>query len=293
MLFYILYKLGFLVANILPLKTAYWLAERISDIQYNLARKDRDAVLQNLSILLKKDMDECRLLARKVFRNFGLYLVDFFRIGRLNKEIIKKKVELVGIENLEEVLQKGKGIIALTGHIGNWEMGGVVVAIMGYNISAVALNHKYKDINNFFIRQRERRGLKVIQMKSMMRACITALLEKRILALLGDRDFTRSGIILDFFGIPTSIPKGPAILSLKTGSPIVPSFFVRVDRYNYRLIFDKPIEVQNKPGVEESEIIKEATKSLVVVMENYIKEYVEQWLLFRRFWELPVDAVVI
>jgi len=269
------------------------LAERFSDIRFFIAKKDREAVAENLRAVLKKEKSLSRTLARKVFRNFGLYLVDFFRIHRLDKEYVKRKVRIEGLENVEKVLKEDRGVVLLTGHIGNWEMGGVVVAIMGYDISAVALNHRHQNINQFFIRQREKKGLKVITMNAVMKRCVSALLKKGMLALLGDRDFTNSGIMLDFFGIPTSIPRGPAFLSLRTNCPVVPVFFIREGRYNYTFIFDKPIEVERISGVEENEIVRQATLKFTQILEKYIKKYPEQWLVFRKFWETPVDAFVL
>ncbi len=293
MLFYILYKIGYIMSNVLPLRVAYWLAERFSDIHFSVVKKDREAVAQNLSVVLKKDMKECRILARKVFRNFGLYLVDFFRMGRLNEKILKRRVRVEGIENLDAALKKKKGVIALTCHMGNWEMGGVVTAMLGYDISAVVLTHRHRNINEFFIRQRERKGMKVIAMSSIMKRCISTLMRNGMLALAADRDFTDSGVTLDFFGVPTSIPKGPAMLSLKTGSSIVSAFFIRDKRFNYRLIFGKPIEVTKTPGIKDDEIVKKASQGFIPIMEKYIRQYPEQWLVFRKFWEAPVDAFVL
>jgi len=169
----------------------------------------------------------------------------------------------------------------------------VVTAIKGYDISAVVLNHKYKKINEFFIRQREKKGMKAIPINAIMKRCISALSKNGTLALLGDRDFTNSGIVLDFFGVPTSIPKGPAMFSVKLGSPIVPTFFIRDNRFNYKLIFDKPIEMNGSTGLEKDEAIKGMTQKIIPIMEKYIREYPYQWLMFRRFWETPTDAFVI
>jgi KDO2-lipid IV(A) lauroyltransferase len=293
MIFYILYRIGYLLANILPLKLAYSLAKRVSYLQYILSKKDRNAVVQNLGIITKKDVKECQKLARKVFRNFGLYLVDFFRMSSLSKEDIKKRVKVEGIENIDGVLKQNKGGIILTCHIGNWEMGGVVMAMLGYDISAVVLNHKHKNINNFFIKQREEKGLKVIPIDHIMKRCVSALRRKGLLALAGDRDFTNNGIVMDFFGMPTSIPKGPAMFSLKTDSPIIPGFFIRRDSFNYSLIFDKPMYLKETPWMDKDEIMKEANKKFVASMEKYIRAYPDQWLIFRKFWETPVDALVL
>ena len=281
------------MANVLPLKLAYSLSKRISDLQYVFVAKDREAVALNLSIITKKDIKECRKIARKVFRNFGLYLVDFFRMPNMSDADIKKRVKVEGIENIESVLKQGRGGIILTCHIGNWEMGGVVMAMLGYDMSAVALTHKHKDINTLFIKQREKKGLKVIPITHIMKPCISALRRKGLLALAGDRDFTNNGVVMDFFGMPTSIPKGPAMFSLKTGSPIIPGFFIRRDSFNYSLIFDQPIYLKETPGMDKDEIIKEANKQFVAIMEKYIRQYPDQWLIFRKFWETPVDALAV
>lgn len=293
MLFYILYKLGYILSNILPLRAAYRLAETVAYIRYALAKKDREAVEKNLTIVLGKDISECRILARRVFRNFGLYLVDFFRMKSLTVERINREVEIKGVENLDGILKQNRGAILISCHLGNWEMGGVVVAMLGYRISAVALTHKYKRINDFFINQREEKGFKVISIGAVMKRCLTTLLNGELLALVGDRDFTNSGIVLDFFGVPTSLPKGPAILSLKTNSPILPVFFVRKDRFSYEFMFDKPIEPAKYRDNDKEEAIKKIAQETVAVMERYIRQYPEQWLVFRKFWETPIDAFVL
>ena len=293
MFFWILYRLGYILANALPLKVVYWIAERFADIHFFALKKDRDAVAQNLSIVLNKEIKDCYGMARTVSRNFGLYLADFFRMLRFDKEIIKKKMRIEGLKNIEHIFRQNRGSIALTCHIGNWELGGVAMAILGYKMSAVVLNLKHRNINEFFIGQRAKQGVDVITVDSVMKRCISALRRGSMLALVGDRDFTNTGITLDFFGVPTSIPKGPAALSLKTDSPIIPVVCVRENRYNYKLIFEKPIEIKRTAGVSEEELIARATKDLVPVMEKFVRTYPEQWLLFRRFWESPADAVVI
>jgi len=285
--------MGYFFANALSLKLAYSLAKRISDIQYIFSKKDRDSVAQNLSIITKKDIDECQKLARQVFRNFGLYLVDFFRMSNLSVEDIKKRVKVEGIENIDGVLKQNKGGIILTCHIGNWEMGGVVMAMLGYDISALVLNHKHKNINDFFIKQREEKGLKVIPIDHSMKRCVSALRKKGLLAIAGDRDFTNNGVVMDFFGMPASIPKGPAMFALKTNSPIIPGMLVRQGTFNYKLIFDTPIELKEIPGMDKDEIIKEADKKIVSIMEKNIRAYPDQWLIFRKFWETPVDMFVL
>jgi lauroyl/myristoyl acyltransferase len=80
---------------------------------------------------------------------------------------------------------------------------------------------------------------------------------------------------------------------LKTNSPIIPGMLVRQDTFNYKLIFDTPIEVKEIPGMNKDDIIKEADKKIVAFMEKNIRAYPDQWLIFRKFWETPVDVFVL
>ncbi len=291
MIFYLLYRLGHILACLLPIGFSYRIAEFLSYLQYLFAKKDRFAVTENLRLIYDGDIEKARKDSYEVFRSFGLYLVDFFRFSRLSREFIKRNVEIKGIENLNSALKENRGVIALTGHIGNWEMGGVVMAMLGYRISAVALVHSYKRINDFFVRQREDKGLMVIPIGIATKRCISVLKKGGILALLGDRDFSDSGIPINFFGKETFIPKGPALFSLKLKSPIVPGFFIRKSRYRYELIFERPFHPIENDNPQDA--LVNLTKRALDVLERYIRLYPTQWLMFRHFWETPKDVFIL
>jgi len=277
------YKLGKFLAERLPIKLSYFLAVIISDIHYLFAHQDRREVTENLkAIFPEKSKKEIAKIRLKVFRNFAKYLVDFFRFSKLNEEYIKRKVKIENIEYLNEILSLKKGIIALTAHLGNWELGGVLAAMLGYPIWAVALPHQDKKVDDFFNLQREKKGLKVIPIEEAVSKCLLLLKERKIVALLGDRDFTNNGIILDFFNKPTLFPIGPAVLSLRTDSPIVVGFMIR--RYDdyFTLRFEKPIYPAYKNNLKKS--IEDIIIQYKSILKDYILKYPEQWYMFRRFW---------
>jgi KDO2-lipid IV(A) lauroyltransferase len=277
------YKLGKFLAERLPIKLSYFLAVIISDIHYLFAHQDRREVTENLKVIFpEKSKKEIAKIRLKVFRNFAKYLVDFFRFSKLNEEYIKRKVKIENIEYLNEILSLKKGIIALTAHLGNWELGGVLAAMLGYPIWAVALPHQDKKVDDFFNLQREKKGLKVIPIEEAVSKCLLLLKERKIVALLGDRDFTNNGIILDFFNKPTLFPIGPAVLSLRTDSPIVVGFMIR--RYDdyFTLRFEKPIYPAYKNNLKKS--IEDIIIQYKSILKDYILKYPEQWYMFRRFW---------
>ncbi len=215
-------------------------------------------------------------------RNFAKYLVDFFRFSKIDEVYIKKTVKLENVHYVNQAAALKNGVILLTAHIGNWELGGVVISMLGYPFWIVALPHKDKKVNDFFDAQRQSKSIKVIPLGKAARQCLHALQQGEFLGLAGDRDFTEKSIVVDFFGKPTFFPEGPAALSLKTGAPIVPGFMTRNPDDTLTLRFEEAI---NAPAVGDKDAnIRNTILAYKVIIENYIRKYPDQWYMFRRFW---------
>ncbi|MBI4336100.1 MAG: lysophospholipid acyltransferase family protein [Candidatus Omnitrophica bacterium] len=283
MLIYLLYRTTQYLALHLPLKWGYGAAEFFAGLKYLLSPRDRRNVRFNLGLVTGLNGQELEKLVRGVFRNFGKYLVDFFRFSKLDEDFIATHIKFEGREQLDSVFKKGKGVILLTAHLGNWELGGAVIGLLKYPVSAVALKHKSKLINSLFDSQRTMTGLEVIPLGGAWRQCCERLKGGRMLGLLGDRDFTTNGATVEFFGKKAALPKGPASLSLATGAPVVPTFIVREKDDTFGFIFDKPIEPVSTGNKENDE--RAVMDSCARAMERYIKKYPDQWYIFRKFCE--------
>ncbi len=286
---YILYRIGQFLALHIPLKLAYATAVFISDVNYLFAAADRKAVRENLKVIFPdKKEPEIRAIRRRMFRNFAKYLVDFFRFSKIGAEYIKNNIKVENIHYFDEALKKGKGVIVLTAHLGNWELGGVAIALLGYPFWVVALSHKSKKVNEFFISQRQSKGIQVIPLGNAARQCLTLLKSNKMVALVGDRDFTEKGIIVDFFGKKTFMPLGPAVLSMKTHALIVSGFMFRNPDDSFTLTINTPLEFNmdlgQSPRQNSKGDILKIINSYKVIMENYIRKYPDQWYMFRRFW---------
>ena len=287
---FILYRIAQFIALSLPLKIGYGLAVLCSDIHYTFADKDRRFVRENLkAIFPEKSRREIRRIRIRMARNFAKYLVDFFRFSKIDAEYVKKNIKIENAHFVTQALSKGKGVIILSAHLGNWELGAVVVGLLGYPFWAVVLPHKHKYVDRFFNAQRESKGVKVIPLGKAARMCMTVLKKNELLALVGDRDFTESGIVVDFFGKPSIFPKGPAALALNTGAVILPGFMVRNADDSFTLWMDKPIECNSPVGAERKlrfsdHDLMEVIKQYKGVIESYIRKYPDQWYMFRKFW---------
>lgn len=284
MLKYFLYQLIHLVAFWVPIKVAYWLGERIADIHYLLGRETRRIVGDNLGQALGEEIDRREIdhKVQKVFRNFTKYVVDFSRFRWISKKNLEKFITVEGIENVEEAFSSGKGVIGLTAHLGNWELGGATLALLGYPVNAVALPHAEAPVNRLFVRQRTRKGVKVISFGSAARRCYQALRQGEMVALLGDWDISSQGIQVPFFEKLTTLPKGPATFAIKTGCYILPGFTIRQEDNRFKLFFEKPFVAENT-GDKESDL-KTVSQRVAKVLEKYIRRYSDQWFMFHRMW---------
>lgn len=280
---YFLYRVGQFIALSLPTRIAYKLAVFISDLHYLFALEDRQIVMDNLKIIFPQKKDrERRQIRLAMFRNFAKYLVDFFCFTKINPEYIKKKIKIENIHYLNQALAKGKGVIAVTAHLGNWELGGALLGELGYPFWAVALPHQSKKVDNFFNRQRESKGVQVIPLGRAARQCLEILRENKILGLVGDRDFLAKGIALDFFGKLTFLPTGPAAFALKTKATIIPGFMLRCKDDSFLFRLEEPIEFT--PLGNKDKDLSELINRYKIILEDYIRKFPDQWYMFRRFW---------
>ena len=280
---YLLYRIGEGLALCLPSRILYGLAWIISTLQYLFSRQDRTSVRENLKAIFP-DIDR-RLLekyTKGVFLNFGLYLANFLRFKKIDLNYLKEHLIIEGLAEVDKALAQKKGLIILSGHIGNWELGGIALGLLGYPINAITLTHKDPRVNQFFNRQREKKGFKAIPLGKAVRGCLEAFSRNEIVCILGDRDFTQGGLVVDFFGRPSLIPKGPAVFFLKNKVPIVMALSLQEDSDKFRLSFSPAIQFQSSGNYEEDLIL--FTKDYLKRIESSIRRLPWQWAMFRRFW---------
>jgi len=275
-----MYNIAQFFVNHFSMRFSYRFAIFLSDLHYIFSFRDRRAVKNNLKTILKSE-ENITVQTREVFRNFGRYLNEFFRIEKnVNKNFVEKNVKLKDIKYVDQTLEKGKGCILVTAHLGNWELGSVVLSLLGYPVYIIALPHKERPVNDLFNHQREVKGVTVVPPNYSVRRCIEALINNKVICIAGDRDFSANGEVLNFLGRKTLIPKGAALFSERTGAPIVPAFLIREEEGTFTLMFEEPIypeEVIKQKGSEKENVL--------AIMKRYtiaIEDKIYQWLIHRR-----------
>lgn len=283
---YCLYRFAQFLVNRLPLEASYALAIFLSDLHYFFSFRDRRQVRANLKKILPPGED-LRRATREVFRNFGKYLTEFLRMGKMvEKDFLARKIKIQNADRVRALLQEGKGVIIVTAHIGNWEMGAVLLTVLGFPLMAVALPHKERPVNELFNNQRKLRGMEVIPTSGAIKKCLEGLKNNKMIAIVGDRDFSSKGggEVMDFLGHKALIPKGAGIFARKTGAPIVPTFLIREEDGTFTLHIEEPIFAPApEADVSEHEAILGIMRQYLSVLEKQIRRHPTQWLMFRDF----------
>ena len=286
-------KLAEFLSQTFPRKVAYGIARRLADLYVLFDRRGRESVMSNLQRVhahsgVTLSRRALRVLARENFLNFAKYLVDFFKFLRPQPERLNRLIDFGNVrETLDALHAHGKGVIVLSAHLGNWELGASALASHGYKFNVVVLWHPNAKLNDLYQRQRMARQLKPIAMGRAARESIAALRRNEIVALVGDRDFTGSRDTIEFFGQPARLPFGPAKLALGTGAPILPIFLVRRPDDAFKFVMDEPIWAD-----KTRDSVDQVMHHVATSLERVISQHSEQWFLFHDLWNVEEDRVL-
>jgi len=277
------YSAAAFLSTALSRRMAYRVGCRTADRYYRRDERGRKAVEANLKTIMgfkgqTLDDEELDRQVRETFRQFGKYLVDFFRYTGLSRRRASGLIDIEAAHHLSDAAALGKGVILVTAHLGSWEIGGAIVAGMGYPLNAVVLPEDNKRTNAMFQRYRERRGLKVIPLGRAARALLHALRRGEAVVLMADRDYSAHSDLAEFFGRQVRLPTGPARLCVKTGAPVVPSFLLRREDDRFLLRFHPPIEPDGPSSIGSVRM------RICGILQNEISANPNQWFMFDDFW---------
>ena len=221
-------------------------------------------------------------VARRAFQNYGRTLKDFLLMGSLTPDELIDRVSVDGREHLDAALERGRGVIMATPHMGSWDAAGSYAAALGYRISAVAERFP-GSLNDAVIRTRRRFGLEVIMLgRSAVHAINEALDANSILALVCDLE-QGPGVQVRFFGRRAIVPVGPASFALKTGAALMPACQYAVGSSRHHIHLEAPLEIE--PGATRESLMQR----IVDRFQVFIRERPEQWFAFRPMFK-PVEG---
>ena len=237
---------------------AHDIADQIANAFLTLRPKYLDAILGNTAQVLGRSAGhpEVDRVSREMVRQHARAWVDFFYYGqRPVEEALTQFASIEGLERLDVAVAQGRGVILLTAHAGNFELGGVVgVPVDGVGFSTLPL--------------------------------VKLLREGAMVGMQGDQDFSLNGVPMPFFGREVPFPRGPWELSAMTGAPIVTTFFYTDEERRFHASFGEPITILGGRG-ERMAAIEAGMRTYVADLEALLRRHPSQWYCFYPFWDDP------
>ncbi len=269
-------------SHLLPHSAALSLGGSLGRMVFSLNKDKSSKAIIRCSKFLGCSIEVAREVVAKSYINLGRSVVEFLNLAKISKKI-DEIVSVHNIENLNDALACGRGVILLTAHLGNWELAAAYLGIKDYPMRAIGAEQRDARITKLISDIRASCGVETIGKGFDLRGAIRCLQEGNILGVLLDQDAKDKGIIAPFLGQPASTPYGPVKLAMKMRSPIVPLFIVRrKDNIHHDLYFLPSLEERVKDFYDRP--IEENVRLCNDILSEWISRHPEQWLWLYPRW---------
>jgi Kdo2-lipid IVA lauroyltransferase/acyltransferase len=285
MVYYLFRAMG-MICPLLPTRFGYWLFARLGDVGFLLTARPTTTYIMNLRHVLGVQATERQLktVARRGYQNLFKNYFDLFRAHRLTKaKLDAQLVEVKGLEYVQGAIKRGKGVVGGSGHFGAWDMVLHLIVLFADTRVVTPQEHlKPEKLFRYIQELRKGQGMNAVPIESAPREIIKALRAGGAVGLAFDRDITKSGQIIDFFGAPARLPDGAVQLEFKYDCAVIVGFALREADNRVRVVIEPPLKFE-RTGNHERDLCN-GVRKIAQVMERYIRQYPEQWLMFQKVW---------
>jgi len=253
--------------------------EKFAVLAFKLDRKHRERAISNLMLAYPDlTLEAAHSLALETFRHFGRITGDFLRSPARSDEEVLASVEGADLTPYKQAASKGKGVLGITGHMGNFERLAHWYQANGYDMKVVARDANDAGLQEQVAGIRGGRGMIVLSRGNSARTILQSLRENGTIGLLPDQNTDEC--FVPFFGKQCGTTLGPAVLHLRTGAPLVPGYCIRTGPGKYKIEIFEPMEY-SRSTTEPEQIMAD----LNAVLESVIRKYPEQWLWLHDRWK--------
>lgn len=276
----------------LPAPLALGLGDLLGWVVAVVLRIRRGVVEENLRQAFPDEEPRWRRrVARASYRHLVRESIATFRMAGMDREEVRASASMDPDElsAFKEDLERGRGAVIVTGHLGNWELGGAWMAARGVPMEAVVQVQRNRRFNEDLRAVRERMGLETIPKQDAPKGVLRALRAGHPVALVADQNLTRGGIFVEFFGRLASTARGPALFALRTGAPLWIGCSVRVPGRSpgYHIRFQR-IDVEATGDTEGD--VRRVTEAYTRILESWIRADPEQYFWHHKRWKTRPTA---
>lgn len=271
----------------LPPRLAYGLGERCGDLMYVGLVSRRRVTLDNLALALggHRSPQERQQLAREVFRYLGRHMVDFAHLRHINAARMQQMfVNWEQVAYLDALASGGSGLLVISAHFGSWELLPALGLALQAPINVIVRPPDHPLIHRLSETYRQRCGYRAIGRQHALRETLRALHRQEIVGVLMDQSSLRSeSVEVEFFGMKTFNPMGPALMALRAKCPVVGVFLVCEEPGRHRVVITDEIPLVRTGNLRRD--LEENSRRFNQVIEAQIRQYPEQWFWLHRRWK--------
>ena len=285
-----LFRLGMTVAPWLPRSLAYAAARAFASLLAGAGAGGFRVATANQAVVHGRPAADpgVQAVARGALLHQALNYVDLLQLGRLPAAALLQRIEVSGYEHLRQAHAAGRGVLIVSGHIGNLDVVGQVLALRGHRALVPVEHLRPPRLFRYVSALRARYGLTLVPAEAALRPALRTLRQGGIVTLINDWDRQGNGVPVRFFGRETRLPVAPAVLHLRTGAPIVPCYVHRRPGGRYAAWAEQPIHVPATGGAEQR--ILAIMQSVAASLEAAIRRDPTQWVLFHPAWPRPANT---
>jgi Kdo2-lipid IVA lauroyltransferase/acyltransferase len=283
------FGLGFcsLIVKLTPARYLYSVARGFAFLGFRIAKRQRKIALDSLAVAFGTDKTPAELtkIAEDCFQDMSKSAIELlFLMDR--PELLKKRVALSGVKNLAEGLKRGKGVILVSAHFGNFPLLMAKLSLEGYSVGGIMRPMRDERVERIFEKKRRRLGVKTIYSQprdACVNATIQSLRSNELVFIPIDQNFGTAGVFVRFFGSQAATATGPVVFAQRTDAALIPCFIVRQKDDTHTIVFEPVIELA-KTG-DPKEVIQVNIQRLTDIIEAYIRKYPAQWGWIHRRWK--------
>jgi len=276
-----------LIIKVLPAGWLYNFSSGVARFGYFIARKQRKIALESLSIAFgnEKTPEERERIARDCFVFMAKSGVEvLFMVDR--PHLLKERMSIVGKENLDAALSKGKGVVLVSAHFGNFPLMLARLGLEGYKTNSIMRPMRDQRVEKIFLRKRDAFKIKTIYSqprKACVESSLRCLRNNEILFIPMDQNFGTGGVFVDFFGKKAATATGPVVLALRTKAAIVPCFILRQKDDTHKIVIEAPLDLAT--GKDNQDAVYINVQRITSIIESYIRRYPAEWGWIHRRWK--------
>ncbi len=271
-----------LFAHLVPYRAGVLAGGMVGYMAFYLLPRERGRALEHLTQVFRdKDRSWIRKTARSSFVHLGKSLLEVMMMSSWRASRI---VDIEGLDNVDKAFDRGRGVVYVTGHIGNWELAAYAIASKKYPISVIAAPLEPEQVNDMIVRLREKLGVRTIlrSRPGAAKELIRVFKENRALAILIDQDTDVESAFVDFLGRPAWTPTAAASMAIKFDAPVLFGYIKRNENGRHTFTIEGPLDLI-LTGNREKDII-DNTAMLTKKIGDCILNEPEQWVWMHRRW---------